>query len=243
MILSKFTEQELLSGLKGGVERSRRFVEMLTDYQGGTVATEYLITSDIAREFLERGHVVKVEALNKFFCSPLTADNAQLARVALGSKRTDVAIGDSLAPDAIVEVKIRISAIGGLVDDLDKLSSTIRFMKPIRQSKILAACVFETHIPATRKRWTREDFIGASKQLEKTLKTDLSIYAQQWPDFTFAICDLQDTSTYGIVNYSVDLNEDGSKEISADGHATRYYAVLVKHKVHNQMAGTLVAGP
>lgn len=229
-------EQDLLSGLKAGVERSRRFMEELTEYHGGPVATEYLITTDIAREFLERGHHVQVEALNRHFCSLLTADNARLARVALGSKRTDVAIGDSLTPDAIVEVKIRISTLAGLVDDLDKLSSTIRFMKATRQKKILAACVFQTHIAATKVRWRLEDFIAASQQLEEGLRTELFTYAQQWPDFTFEMRDLQDRPADGIVNHGVECNDDGSEEMGADGHATRYHAVLVKHLLHEQTA-------
>ena len=46
--------------LKGGVQRTSRFMRELTDFRGGPVKTEYVLTTDIAREFLAQKYGVRV---------------------------------------------------------------------------------------------------------------------------------------------------------------------------------------
>lgn len=225
-------ESELVDGLRSGVRRTRDFMDMLTEYHGGPAETEYLLTSDIAREFLQKGHEVRVEALNRHFCSTLASKQAKAARSALGSKRTDVAIGHDIMPDALVEVKIRIDNIGGLRKDLEKLTDTIRFMAPHRHRKILAASVFQMHIRATKKRWKREHFLTALNAFEEKFRAQLGEFGQLKKDFCFSFEDLQNKYDEGVVDFSHSEEPNGSKVIDANGHVTRYYAVLIKHIDH-----------
>jgi hypothetical protein len=45
----EMTESDLLSLLCSGVKRSSDLIAQITDYHGGPVTTEYILTSDIAR--------------------------------------------------------------------------------------------------------------------------------------------------------------------------------------------------
>ena len=222
-------EAELIDGLRHGVRRTREFMNMLTEYHGGPTETEYLLTSDVAREFLKRNQEVRVEALNRHFCSPLASKQAKAARSALGSKRTDVAIGQDIMPDALVEIKIRIDNISGLRKDLNKLTDTIRFMTSHRHRKILAASVFQMHIRATKRRWQRAHFLAALATFEAKFRVQLAKYGASETDFVFKFEDLQDRPDEGVVDYSTSEEPNGEKIIDASGHVTRYYAVLIKH--------------
>lgn len=227
-------ESELIDGLRSGVRRTREFMDMLTEYHGGPAETEYLLTSDIAREFLQKGHEVRVEALNRHFCSTLASKQVKAARSALGSKRTDVAIGQDIMPDALVEVKIRIDNISGLRKDLEKITDTIRFMTSHRHRKILAASVFQMHIRATKKRWKRNHFLTALNAFEEKFGVQLEKFGQSRKDFLFSLVDLQSNRDEGVVDFSYSEEPSGSKVIDADGHVTRYYAVLIKHIDHGK---------
>jgi hypothetical protein len=66
------TESELLSLLRNGVKRSSGLIAQITDYHGGPVTTEYILTTDIARELIEKGHQVKIEYLNRYFANGMT---------------------------------------------------------------------------------------------------------------------------------------------------------------------------
>ena len=63
----KISEDALISGLRRGVERTKSLIAHWTDYHGGPTTTEYLLTSDIAREFIEAYY----ETRHTLFCCNL----------------------------------------------------------------------------------------------------------------------------------------------------------------------------
>jgi hypothetical protein len=44
--------------------------------------------------------------------------------------------------------------------------------------------------------------------------------------------DLQENSAEGVVDFRAVQTDENSFEIEADGHATRYYAIIIKHKLY-----------
>lgn len=65
-------EDEVLEALAKGVRRTSDLIRQAAEYHGGAVRTEYLLTADIAREFIERHFQVKVECLNRSLVNALT---------------------------------------------------------------------------------------------------------------------------------------------------------------------------
>jgi hypothetical protein len=226
------TEATLLEMLRAGTERTRAFIARLTDYHGGPAETEYLLTVDIAREFLDRNREVGVEGLNRSFCTALTSLNSKQAYKTLKGKRTDVVVGQLLNPEVLIEVKIRISRYAGIAGDLRKLRDTIDFMKPAYQRGILGASLFQMHIKPTRARWRHAHFVLAVGEFEKRLRNDLHAHAHIYPNFILTLHDLMASPTDGIVDQAIEEDGDGTPMLGEKGHATRYYAIIIKHRLY-----------
>jgi hypothetical protein len=64
-MIKQITDAELLATLKEGVKTATDVIARVTDYRGGPVTTEYLLTADISRELIEQDYQVKVECLNR----------------------------------------------------------------------------------------------------------------------------------------------------------------------------------
>jgi hypothetical protein len=88
-----------------------------------------MLTSDIARELIERNYEVKVEYKNPDIINATT--KSITARKKLGSKRTDVMVlHQQFYPLAIIEVKIGVKTLRGIAKDLLKITDTIDALKP-----------------------------------------------------------------------------------------------------------------
>lgn len=220
-------ETEFLDCLARAVERTKDFIARLTDYQGGEVRTEYLITADVAREFVERGFEVKVECLNRNLVNALTRLPGSTPKKSLGAKRTDVAVLSSgLVPLAIIEVKIGVKALGRVKADLKKIADTIRMMKRTVSKDVIGAMVFQIHVSPSRSRYHAADFLKAAKRIECGVEKELALYAAIHKDFAFAMHPLQ-PSDEGAVGREIEVVGD-EKAWGADGHATRYHAILLR---------------
>lgn len=53
--MREIDENQFLEVLRSGVARTTDLIAKATDYHGGPVMTEYLVTADIARECIEKG--------------------------------------------------------------------------------------------------------------------------------------------------------------------------------------------
>jgi hypothetical protein len=102
----------------------------LTEYRGGPIETEYILTADLARAFLTCDCEIKIEYLNRSLLGPLVCQDDTLKKK-LGSRRTDIAITYSgIIPRSLVKLKIRANHFNRVKCDLDKIIITMSAMKP-----------------------------------------------------------------------------------------------------------------
>lgn len=103
-------------------------------------------------------------------------------------------------------------------------------MTPLRQSKIMGVSLFQLHIAKTTRRWSRAHFLKEIQAREAQFAAALKTHAADFSDFQLTLKSLLQDPHDGIA----DADEDH------DGHATRYYAVIVRHRLYGQ---TIVAAP
>jgi hypothetical protein len=220
-------ENAFLEALKDGVARTTNLIAKATDYHGGPVMTEYLLTADIAREFIERDYPVAVECHNRMFVNAITGLKAAQPRKLLRSKRTDVAvIEDGLIPLALIEVKIRVKKLRAIKGDLDKITTTMSLLKANFAATVIGAVVFQVHIAGTKNRTHAAEFKAAAEKVEKRLQAELASYAPSRPDFRFTMHPLQ-SDDGGIVEREIEGFGDEAAW-GAHGHATRYHVIIIR---------------
>jgi hypothetical protein len=234
--MNHMSEDQLLDGLRVGVKRTGAFVAALTDYHGGPAETEYLLTYDVAQAFLDVGREVSVERQTQTIYSALTTSSLKTARDLVGQQRIDVVVGDRLFPNALIEIKIRITTVAGICGDLDKLVKTLTPLNAKALRSIEGVSLFQLHLDHAAGRTTPEDFVEPLDVLERRFTTDLATFAEAWPEFTFAFRPLHMSPNEGIVAQSIDEDVDGSPILGQPAYATRYYAVLVRHKTFGTTA-------
>lgn len=204
-------EAEFLEALQRGVRRTTDLIARVTEYHGGPVQTEYMITADLAREFMERDFEVKVECLNRNLVNGMTALKGVTPRKELGAMRTDVAIvQDNLIPLALIEVKIGVKKLGRLKDDLDKITATIALMKARFAAQVIGAAVFQVHIPGTCARYSDHQFKTAAEEVETGLEAKVGSYASSRPDFSFSMHSLQSPMMASLVTTFISMAKSGS---------------------------------
>lgn len=226
---NEIKDQALLALLRRGAMRSSDLIAKITDYHGGPVTTEYMITSDIARELIEQNYEVEVEYLNRKMVNGTTMRRSGLPVKKFGSQRTDVAVlKDRLIPMAIIEVKIGVKTLNAIKGDLLKIADTIRSLKPQYASRVRGASIFQVHVAGSSKRYKKEHLKEAIQQVEKTLRDELKAYGGRNAGFRFSFQAFQ-TADEGIVPR--ELEPDGDNLAwGQQGHATRFYAVLIRSK-------------
>ena len=223
------SEKTFLEGLTYGVQRTTKLIYGATEFHGDAVRTEYMLTADIAREFMERHLEVKVECLNRHLLNAITAlkNTAKKRKKILGNKRTDVALVRSILPVGMVELKIGVRKLTGVKKDLTKIAKTMSLLKPQYAAKVIGAAVFQIHLATTRSRHKKQHFVSAMKKIENRLEADLRIYRRSQPDFTFTLHPLN-AANEGFVEAEIERDEDGSLMVGRPGHVTRYYSILVR---------------
>jgi hypothetical protein len=221
-----FDDRELLDALRKGAERSSDIIAKITDYHGGALTTEYMLTSDIARELIEQNFEVRVECLNRYLVNALVK-KAAADPSSLGSQRTDVAVlGSALVPAALIEVKIDVRTLRKIRPDLVKIASTISMLKFSFVKGVIGASIFQVHVQGNDRRWKRSHLKSDIEKIEKSLRDDLIAHARENVDFSFSMHPLQ-AEDAGIVERDVEDHGNGS-EWGVHGHATRFYAVLIR---------------
>jgi hypothetical protein len=222
-------ERRLVCALTGAIKNTKDFVAQLTDYQGGAITTEYLLTSDIAREMLRQNFEVRVECMYRKLVNLLTVAADGTKSTDFGAERADVVIThQGLIPIAIIEVKVRAQSGKALEPDLNRLTRAIGALKQSIAVKVIGAVVFQVHVPS-RVRFTQEaQYIGAAKKIEGKISKKLDAYARKRREFVFTIRPLQDDSDGASGR---ELEDDGEgKAWGVGGHATRYHAIIVRKK-------------
>jgi hypothetical protein len=129
--------QKLLAAVRNGVETTDSYLHQLTDYHGGPLQTEYVLTTDISRALLTSNYAVATEFLiNRIQNHLYYRENGKV--FPLGSRRFDVAALDAGGlPELVVEVKIGVSSLAKIRTDLSKS----RIRKFLNSDNTLRFCV------------------------------------------------------------------------------------------------------
>lgn len=216
----RISEEDLIGRLKRGVARTANLIAHATDYHGGPTTTEYLLTADIAREFIEADYDTHVEFLIRDFVSTLTALQPPLPLPPLKGKRTDIVlVNTKVIPIALIEVKIGVASLNGICVDLDKITDVFRRLNSTHASKLIGAVVFQVHIGAAKFRTTSQLLKTAIERKEKQIRSELSDYENRNSSFSFRMVARQGP-------------DDGISASDEDnyGHATRYHAVVIRDR-------------
>jgi hypothetical protein len=223
------SEQTFLDGLQAGVKNTADLMFLASEFHGGAVQTEYLLTTDIAREFIKRRVGVKVECLYRNLVNSATAPEGTFKKrhKKLGSKRTDVALVQDFVPLAMIEVKIGIRKLTGIKEDLKKIASSMRLMQTKYAKNVIGASVFQVHLDTTRHRYEEKHFWAAIGKIESNLKSTLKTYERYCPGFAFSMHSLQ-APDEGFAEPEEDQDGDGELIIGRPRHVTRYYAILMR---------------
>lgn len=226
--MNQISESEFIEILQDGTRRTTDFMAHLTEYHGGPIKTEYILTADIARAFLAKGHEVRVEKINRHLVNVLTKRKGWKPRRKLGAQRSDVAVTNAdLLPLALVEVKIGVGkSISKIRKDLEKMANVIESLQPKYATRVRAASVFQVHVAGGAKDITVERLKQKVDKIEKAISKELKEFQRDWPDFTFSLNPLM-SAHEGFVPTAIEIEDDGSKALGENGHATRYYAVIV----------------
>lgn len=224
------SEQDFLGILRSGINSTSDYMHQLTNYHGGPTTTEYILTSDMARAFLEKGHEVHVEYLNRNIANGyVRREGEPHSKIQFGRKRTDIVVMHSkLNPISIIEIKIGIkNKLGLLKKDLKKIIETLECLKAVFAMRVRAATVFQTHIKGSVDDFTIENLKRKMSTREDKLRAELKVFAKNWPQYTFDLVSLQgDNSGYSGTEVFAHPAEDW--EIGESGQVTRYYAVIIK---------------
>jgi hypothetical protein len=214
------TDAMLIERLKKGVKRTKDLIAHATDYHGGPTTTEYLLTADIAREFIETHHETQVEFLNRRVVNALTERVGAPRRPPLRGKRTDIVLlYTTLMPVALIEIKIGVATLHGIASDLDKITDTFARLNSTYSSKVVGAVVFQVHVRAVKGRTTEDRILQEVGRKEERISVQLAEYAVKHAEFSFRMVALQ----------APDAGIAASDEDN-DGHATRYHVVLIRDK-------------
>lgn len=222
-------ENNRLTAVRSGVENAKYFMSKLTEYHGAAVATEYLMTVEIARALLRSGDLevaleflanrIERHALVRNFQKPFT----------LGSRRFDVAMIESDVPKFLVEVKIGVKKLGGeLEKDLNKIISFSNCLKDDYAPRLLSVCIFQVHASA-QETGKEEKVWERARKYEKRIRDDLTRYAEKHPDFEFEFRPLQrDDEGFRPDERTEDV--DGTPMLGKPAHSIRYHAILVRRR-------------
>lgn len=225
-MLKYITDAMLLHFLKEGVKKATDVVAHVTDYRGGPVTTEYLLTADVARELIEQQYGVSVECLNRNLVNGMT-QNAAADRQSLGSCRTDIVVWqDEIIPLVMIEIKINVKTLNKISADLKKITGTINMLKSQYANCVIGASVFQVHVEGNDKRPDVPKLSAAIEKIERKLETALRDHEKAEPGFSFALHQLQPTNA-GVVGRELE-GDGGELSWGVHGHATRFYAVLIQ---------------
>ena len=102
-------------------------------------------------------------------------------------------------------------------------------LKPEFASRVWGAAVFQVHIGGSEGRYEEDDFKDAIATTENTIKAGLVEHGQANSGYNFSFHPLQSKNE----GYTARQLEPDGDELAwgQHGHATRYYAVLIKSKV------------
>lgn len=215
--------------VRQGVATTDAYLHELTDYHGGPLKTEYVLTTDIARALLAGQQKVGTEFLANKVKDHLYY-RAKQASFTLGSRRFDVVALDPVGlPQLAVEIKIGVDSLKKLEGDLRKIIDFLESARAGFATRFLGLVVFQVH-RGTRKHGELARISKGVARLEKGLKQQLATFAKGWSAYELAMMSFQGPNER-IYDDEVEVEEDGLKTLGRTCHATRYHAIVIRKTV------------
>lgn len=240
MLLS-LSEKNLLSCVKSGINNSQSFIDRLTEYHGGPIGIEYILTTDIARALLDKFDTVSVEHHYARLLNALSAPSAN--RKLFRSTRADVVvINDLHPPPLVVEIKIRVRKFEDIKSDVQRIMRLLNAYKPSLAQRSLGIVVFQVHLYG-RKNWLESDrILRQIKIIEGKISNQFNSFADSHSDFEFQWWPFQEPDA-GAVGRELDGDpSDPDAAWGRVGHAVRYHGILLRRLVkHSGDEGQLSA--
>lgn len=218
--------------LKAGVRSCQDYMMRLTDYHGAPATTEYLLTADIARAFLDNGYPAEVEFLYRKLVTAMNMDKNR-PLTTFGKTRADVAVVTDGIPKAIVEVKISGTgqSLGLAKDDLTKVARLMKAYGPKSARSICAAVIFQTSFAS--RAGQEAEHIDTTSHLEKLhrveqdLRTELAAFASSDDEVSYELIGLLEPHSAVTATQKYESPDDTS-ELGQAGHVVQYHAVILR---------------
>ena len=221
------TKDELLCVLMAGARLHQSEAMAANDYRPDRSTIEYLLTAAMMREALKQCEHVRVEALCRKVVNVMTSSGCPAVRRSFGKKRFDVLIGKFLLPQAAIEVKIGVRSARKLLDDADKVLTTIAQLDRVRVP-VFGALVFEIDVLGSGTIAREEDFTAVFKKLYNDIQTGLKSHiAANWPRVVV---------DFHLLAEAIEPAEIVKGVIEADGAATFICAAILANSLAGQSA-------
>lgn len=222
-------QEGLFDLVREGVAATDAYLHQLTDYHGGPLKTEYVLTTDIARALLAGQEMVATEFVANTVKDHIYYRDKQ-ASFTLTSRRFDVvALNSAGLPELMVEIKVGVGTLKKLEEDLRKIIDFLKSARAGFANRCLALIVFQVH-RGTKKHGQLTHISKEVTKLENALKRQLATFANGWSGYEFAMMPFQGPNDR-IYDDEVELEEDGSKILGRTSHATRYHAIAIRKRV------------
>lgn len=203
----------------------------VTEYHGKPVTTEYLLTADCAREFMENDYEVRVEAIYHRLATALTGDTDWYPAMynQFGKRRADIALmHDEHFLNAVIEIKIGASSLKSLIYDLGKITKCFSFFNLKYRSQLIGASIFQVHVAGHDRSWEIKSIRRSFARKITKIRAGLATHATMNTRFNFRMISLQSPCD-GIVEREIENDpSSGERTLGQHGHITRYYAIIVR---------------
>lgn len=214
----EISETQLIAKVKAGVHRTMTLMHLASNFHGKPIAIEYLLTTDIYREFLDTFPETDVELQYRKVINALTSDDPRSGCKKVRRTRADIAIRYSpMIAVAFIELKIGIAKLRGIKGDLDKLVTVYGILKPSHARRLRGAVVFQMHVVEKKRLLGVEKLLATMDRKEENLKGELAGYAKAHPHLRFRMEPLQNNAGSATPG-----DED------EDGYCIRNYIILVR---------------
>jgi hypothetical protein len=225
----KLNKQDLyiLRLIKAGIKNSNALMNRLTEYHGGPITTEYLLTGDIARALLDRFDV-GVEVHYKHLINIMNSSVG--GKLTFSNTRADVVVRPDVisTPDAVIEIKIGVTRFRKISNDITRIIRYFNALKPGHFQKSLGIVAFQIYSPAHKDWYDEVKVLAKAHKIEDELKRELAKFSLGYPDFHLRWLSFQSKNSGAASRELEGHPGDPSASWGRAGHAIRHHAIIVK---------------
>ena len=219
---------KVFEAVREGIARSKGLIEKLTNYHGGPVETEYILTTDIAHALVDRFDGVSVECKYR---NLVNLHTGILPLAKFKSHRADLAVANGIdPPTAVIEIKIRVRRFNDIYHDVCRLSRLLRAINARYREYTLGLVIFQISVRGRLNWYKPERILTAVREVEGRIEEDVRKYSAQQPDLEIEWMPLQGPDE-GVIGRELEGGpDDPEASWGRTGHGTRYHLLKVCSK-------------